>query len=106
MLVLVGDLRGDQEPDVVVGRRVEERRQVPGDAELCVEAVREDPQQRLLLLLRQRREAGGVLAEVELMHAPVSALPVVVERIERPRALLERDQLLLGRFVDRHVSRC
>ena len=55
--VLVRDLGGEQQLDVVGRRGEQERGQQPRDAELRVEAVREDPDHARLAALVERLEA-------------------------------------------------
>ncbi len=51
----------------------------------------EDPQQRLTALLVQSGEAGRVGREVDLVRRPLVTLPVLVDRPQRLRPVLERD---------------
>ena len=99
--MLVGELGGEDELHLVVGRRDDERRQQPGDLPLGVEPVGEDPAQALRRLVVEPRVALRVDVEIEIEERPLVALPVLVERGERSRLLL---QLVDARVKPLHTA--
>jgi hypothetical protein len=93
--VLVGDLRREEQLHVVVRCCEQERRQERRDVPLRVEAMGEDPDQPLARLGRQLGGRSRVGREVDLVGRPLVPFPVLVQRVERVRALNDVVECLL-----------
>ena len=104
MAMLVGDLRREHQPQIVVRSGEQEGREQDRDVELGMESVREHPDEPRARRLVERRETRGIDREVDRERRPLMPLPVLVERPERSRPFR---QLLDLHFptVNAHASR-
>jgi hypothetical protein len=77
---LVGDLRAQEDPHLLVGRGAHDRPELGGDA-LLADEERAQPAEALeaLLLVETLVPVDTVLAEVEVLRGPLLALPQVVQ---------------------------
>ena len=77
---LVGDLRAEEDPHLLVGRGAHDRPELGGDA-LLADEERAEPAQALeaLLIVEALVPVDAVLREVEVLRGPLLALPQLVE---------------------------
>jgi hypothetical protein len=99
---LVGDLRAEEEPHLLVGRRAHHRAELGGHA-LLADEERREPVHALeaLLLADPLVPVDPVLREVEILRRPLLALPQLVELAVGQQVRLAT----VGRGEQRRVAR-